>query len=295
MVWFLDERVREGGTFTSPTVIRLGGEKANHRRFRDALRPDGNAVQSGDRTCVGVVQGGVGAAVCVAQLTLGAEDTLTLQSGAGKIYQSTSWPGLPTFQTAGSAADVFITSAVDLFAQFDEDGALLQTDLFRAALFKDKIIAGFLSENGTADREAVLALGVAAAFDGLGGAFAKDDASATAEDGVDYFENDFTNSGRIKRVNLKPWRTERGFNVADGQIQQLLAASNADRTWLVHVQAVGGAHRAAAFVTGHASDPQVDVLYEYGSIAFDLSGVNLRARNNSGGPLTLQYINGVIA
>lgn len=292
MVWFQDELVRESGTFTSATVIRLGGAAGNHIRFRDAKRRDGSAVQSGDRTNVTVFQAGVGFAICSAQLTLGADDTLTLD--ASKVRQTSAGSGLPTFSSSGAAADVFISDAIDLSVGFDENGAIIEPDLFRKAIVKDKIVAGFLSENGTVDGEGVVGLGTSASFDDLAGVFAYDADYAVAEDGEDVFENDFTSTGRVRRLSLKPWPTKRGDALAAGNLLALLTASTADRIWLVIVEANGGAHRAAAIVTGHASDPQVDVIHEFGSLAFELSGTSLGVRNNSGGSLTIRHIKPII-
>lgn len=288
MVWFTDELVREAGTFTSATVIRLTGAAANHIRFRDAKRRDGGAVQSGDRTQVGVFQAGVGFAICSAQLTLGADDTLTLD--ASKVRQSSAGASLPAFSSSGASADVYIAESVDTTAGFDETGALLNPDLFRNAIAVEKVIAGFLSELGTADKEAVMALGLSAAFDGLGGFFGYDVTNSETADDEDVHENDHTSTGRVLRLNIKPWRTKRSDAIPAGNLLTLFNANTADRLWKVVVWANGGAHRTAALVFGHASDPYVDVLYQYGDLAFELSSTNVGIRNNNGGSLTVRHI-----
>lgn len=292
MVWFTDELVRETGTFTSSTVVRLTGAAANHIRFRDAKRRDGSDVQSGDRTQVGVFQAGVGFAICSAQLTLGANDTLTLD--ASKVRQSSAGASLPTFSASGAAADVYIAESVDTTAGYDESGNLLNPDLFRQAIIAEKVVAGFLSELGTVNNEGVVALGLTTAFDQLAGVFAYDDDYTETEDNEDVFENDHTSTGRVRRLSLKPWPTKRGDSLPDGNALTLFDASTADRVWLVFAMADGGAHHVFGLVVGHASNPLIFPILEYGSLTFDQSGTNVQVRNGSGGPLTIRHIKPVI-
>jgi len=292
MAFFLDEIVREGVTFTSPTTMTLNGPVANHRRFRESKRRDGTTVQSGDTTVVGVIQTPAGRGICRATLTLGAQDTLTLD--ASKIYQSTAGAALPTFSPAGNPGEAYCTSPVDLFQIFDDAGNLLVPDLFRKNILKEKIVAGFLSEVGVTDEEGVGALGVNAAYDGLGGFFAYDDDASDTADGEDVFQNDHTSTGRVKRVSQKPWPTIRGQNIAAGNVLTVLDASAAGRQWLVAVRDATGAHRSTAIVLGHATDPFVDVINEYGSLPFELSGANLQVRNTTGGALTAAFIRPII-
>lgn len=292
MVWFLDELIREGANVQSATVLTLTGERQNHRRFRDALRRDGNPVQSNDRTCVSVFQANTGFATCAARLTLGATDTLTLD--ASKVYQSSAWPALPTFSPAGAPCDVYVTAAVPLLAQFDEDGNLLQPDLFRKSIVTETIVNGFMAELGTTDNEAVVALGAAAAFDELAGVFAFDADLSTIADNVDIFENDHTSSGRARRLSLKPWPTQRGDIVAAGNVIELVQASKPGEQRLINVWTTNGASRARAHVIGDAADPIVDVIDQYGDITIELSGVSVRARNNGASSMTINHIKPII-
>lgn len=292
MVQFADELVRESAVFTSSTVLTLGGAVANHIKFSEAKRRDGAAVQSGDRACVGVVQAGVGFAVCMAQLTLGAEAKLTLD--ASKIFQSSAGASLPGFSAAGAAAEVYITNSVDLIPSFDENGVLLSPDKFRKTIVPEKIVNGFLSELGTVDNEGVIALGVDSAFDGLAGLFGMDAADSTTEDGIDVFENDHTSTGRVKRLSLKPWPTKRGNAIPDGNAYTLYPASTAGEKRLVAAWTADGSAAMLGFVIGHATNPQIFPIYERGNIKFDESGTNVQVRNLTGGSVTINSINPVI-
>lgn len=292
MADFFDEIVREGVTFTSPTTMTLSGAVANHIRFRDAKRRDGNPVESGDRTVVGVIQSPAGRGIVRATLTLGAQDTLTLDTS--KIYQSTAGASLPTFSSAGNPGEAYCTFPVPISAIFDTDGNLLTPDLFRKSILKEKIVAGFLSEVGVTDEEGVAALGVVSAYDGLGGFFAYDDDASDTVDAEDVFQNDHTSTGRVKRLSMKMWPTIRGQNMAAGNVLTVLDASTPNRQWLIAVRDATGAHRSAAIVLGHATDPFVDVINEYGSLPFELSGANLQVRNTSAGALTVSFIRPII-
>ena len=292
MVWFKDELVRESATVLSPTSLQLTGAKANHIRFRNALRRDGNPVQSGDRLRVGVIQAGVGRAICSAVLTLGATDTLTLD--ASKILQSTAGAGLPTFTSQGNAADVYITNGVDDLLGVDEDGELINPEVVRRTTVPATVIGGFLDELGTENLEGVLALGLAASFDDLGGFFAFDINSSAVADGEDVFENIHSSTGRARRLSIKPWPTFRNNTVPAGNVLSVFSADAAGRVRRVVAWSDDGLHRCAALVHGHASDPQVDVEYEYGDVVFDLVGTDVRIRNNFTAPLTFNYIRPVI-
>lgn len=289
----MDEIVRETCQFTSATALRLTGAKEFHRTFRSMKRRDGTAVQSGDTTSVGVVQSPGKRAICRATLTLGAEDTLTLDSG--NVYGSTDAGGaLPGFSSAGAPGEAYCTAPRDFFQVFDDAGNLLRRDFFRDAMFPPKLVADFLSELGTVDREAVLSLGVNAAFDDLGGLFAMDTVSAVAEDGEDIFENDNTGNGRVRRLSLKPWPTARNANILTGNALAIGAFATANRVNLLKVWDATGAHAAMAFAIGHAADPKLIVLYEVGNIKFEQSGTTISIRNNDAGTLTLAHIKPII-
>lgn len=292
MVWFKDEIVRESATVLSPTSMQLSGAVANHIRFRNAKRRDGNPVQSGDRCRVGVIQAGVGRGICSAVLTLGAEDTLTLDDS--RVLQSTAGSGLPTFSNQGAAAEVYITSGVDDVLDVDEDGLLVRPEVVRFAVAPATVFEDFATEIGTLDREAVLALGAQAAFDNLAGFFAYDINSSTPKDDEDVFENINTNTGRIHRLNVKPWATYRNNTIDAGNVLQMFDAATASRRWLVDVWSTDGANRARALVTGHAADPLVDVDFEIGNLIFELVGTAVRIRNASDAAMPVRFIRPII-
>lgn len=296
MAWFLEERIREGGIPASASVINLQGAVTTFLAFSQAKRRDGSAVQSGDQTCVTVVQAGGLSCTCRGTLTLGGTNTVTLD--ASKIYQSTNGAALPSFDT-NSPVDIFITTAVPLLAQFDDAGNLLDPDLFRVALIKIiNTVGGFSAELGTVDGEAVVAPGVDAAGDELGGLFRYDISDSTPADDVDVVENINTAVGRLMRMSMKPWPTTRDQNVLAGNSLTIgdLAPAGGKPAFLRLVCAWSddGAHWSAAIVLGHASAPYVRVLFEHGSLPFELSGTQLRVRNDTGGTLTVHTIKPVI-
>lgn len=296
MAFFRDELARETCTFLSATTLKLNGAYSEfYVRFRSCKRRDGTAVQSGDTCIVGVAQTGVGRAVCRAALTLGADDTLTLDNSL--IKQSTAGSGLPGFSSSGAVGEVYIASTAD-DAAFDDAGNLLRPDLFRLSQFKRTIegAGGFIGELGTVDNEAVLALGKASASDPdyLGGPVWYDAQSSETPDGLDVWQNLNTSTGRILRLPIKLARTKRGDALASGNLLTLHNFSTAGLRWLVDVFDATAAHRATALVLGHASDPQVDVLCEMGALPFELSGTSLGVRNNSGGALTVAHAKAVI-
>lgn len=295
MTFVIDEITREACDFASATTLNLTGELLYHKRFRDMFRRDGTPVQSGDTTSVGVAQANAGRAICRATLILGAQDQLVLD--AGKVYKSTAGASLPAFSPVGAAGEVYCAAPVDFFQMFDDAGNLLNPDLIRAATYPEKIVADFLSELGTVDKEAVLALGVNAAFDTLAGFFAMDTSSplaSAAADGEDIFQNDHTATGRVRRLSLKPWPTKRGDNIATGNALTLFAASTAGRLHLVLAWDATGAHYAMAMVLGHATDPILVPIFEFGSIGFEVAGTSINLRNNSGGAITVSHIKPVI-
>ncbi len=292
MVWFKDELIRESATVLSPESLRLTGAKANHKRFRDALRRDGNPVESGDRCRVGVIQAGVGRGIASAVLTLGAEDTLTLDTS--KVLQSTAGAALPTFSSQGNAADCYITNGVDDLLDVDEDGNLINPEVVRRTTVPEVISGGFDSELGTEDKEGVFALGLSTAFDELAGFFGYDINSSAVADGEDIFENIHTSTGRIRRLSIKPWPTFRNNNIPAGNVLSVIDASAPERVRIVKVWSDDGLHRGLAFVTGDAADPQVDVIYEYGDVLFELNGTDVRVRNTNAAALDFNFIRPVV-
>lgn len=288
----MDELTRETCTFVSPTVLNLTGAVALHTRFRDMKRRDGSPAQSGDTTSVAAVQLPAGRALVKATLTLGAQDQLTLDTG--EIYKSTAGAGLPGFSSAGAPGEVYVAAPVQFFQTFDDQGNLLRPDLFRRSAFPAKVVADFLAELGTVDREAVAALGVGASFDALAGLFAMDLASSETADGEDVFVNDHSATGRVKRVPFKPWPTRRGDNIVLGGALTLFAAATPGRVWRVLAWDATRTHVASALVIGDAAAPVLIKQFEVGLIAFELAGTSINIRNNTGGAITLSHIKPVI-
>lgn len=293
MVWFLDERIREGGIPASASVINLQGAVEGFLPFVQAKRRDGTTVQTGDTTCVSVRQAGGLMVTCKGALTTGGTNTITLD--ASTIYQSSNGAALPNWDTSAQV-DIFLTTAVPLLAQFDDAGNLLDPNLFRAAIIRP--VATFASELGTVDGEGVAAPGVDARFDFLGGLFDYDIASSTPEDGVDFIENINTSTGRNRRVGIKPFPTSRDNVLLSGNALTLRnmvpAAGKPALMWIVMAWTDDGLHRSRAFVLEHASDPFVDVDYERGSLPFQLSGSQLQVRNDTGLSATVHYAIGVM-
>lgn len=294
MAFFRDELAREKCTFLSSTSLKLDGVFSEfYVRFADSKRRDGSAVQTGDTCIVGVAQTGVGRAVCRATLTLGATTTLTLDSSL--ILKSTAGSGLPGFSSAGAQGDVALVSTAEDPA-FDDVGNLLNPDRFRLGVVKPEIkgATGFIGEIGTVDKEGVFGLGLDAAGDGLAGPYYRATGTLPAADGEDVLANLDNPAIILVRAGMKLARTYRNDALAAGNFLSLLTASAPARAWLVSVWDSTRAHRAAAIVHGHASDPQVDVIHEFGATPFELQGVNVGIRNNSGGALTIAHVRPVI-
>ena len=293
MAFFQDEAVRESMQPAGGAVFNLLGAVDGRQPFSSAKRRDGTPVQSGDKTCVAVVQkvGGVTyRAVSVATLTLGGSNFLTLDTTAwpaGKMYFSTAGASFPGFNTA-DVGEVFITTAVPLLAQFDDQGALIDPLNFRRTL-APSTIAAFLAEIGVADNEAVVALGRSgAAYNGLGGLFAQNNASTGTVDNVDKHANPNTGQGRVDRVPIKVAPTFRGNVIGAGGVvalQAIWAPFNlADPTaeYFVHAWREGQpSTQVAGYFIGHASAP---VPYNCSESAdaglrFDIAGTELRLLN----------------
>ena len=293
MVWVRDELVRESCQFLTATTGRLTGAVANYTRFRDAKRRDGTAIATGDTAIVNIIQSPAGRAICKATLTFGAEDTFALDGTAPHLKKSTAGAGLPGFSAAGQPGEIAIVSFAEEVA-LDGDGNLQSPDKFRKSILKPFIMggSGFTQEVGSVDDEGVFALALSAQLDGLGGPVMFDADASDAQDSLDVWG---TGTGRYLRPDTVLARTRRPAAVANGDALAVVPASVAGRAWLVHAFDTTGVHRATAIVHGHASDPQVDVLFEFGALVWEVSSTTVSVRNQSGASLTLRFLRTIIS
>lgn len=305
-MFFLDELIAEGVTFTSPTTMTLNGAASPtnapsnfYRRFRDAKRPDGTPVQSGDTTMVAVAQSPAGRALTVATLTLGATDTLTLSTATNDIRQSTAGASLPSFSSAGAIGIAYIATSIDLFSVYDNNGGLLNPDRFRDGLMPDDL-AAILAQGTITDGEKVFA---AAAENGggltlaqlrakrTGGVFMQDNAASGANDGVDTFTASGAGSGRLKRVGIKVAPTERAIALLAGGVVDIVTPA-AGQVFVVDAfdEASPATHLSGRLV-GLAGGADVDILDidQTATLEFAASGATVRLRNNSGSSGTFAY------
>ena len=291
MAFFLDEAVRESMQPAGGAVFNLLGPVAGRQAFSQAKRFDGTAVQTGDKTCVTVVQnisGVIVRAVSIATLTLGGSNLLTLNSTphpAGSMYFSTAGASFPGFNTL-DVGEVFITTAVPLLAQFDDTGQLLNPFNYRKTIAPDDL-ATFLAEIGVQDNEAVIALQrVGNAFTRLGGLFAQNHASTGTADNIDKFVNPNTGQGRVDRVPLKVVPTSRGNTIGAGGVLDILDASDPLGQWFITAwRETVSATRLQGAVLGDAADPKIFGVIESEAppnLEFQLSGTTVRLRNASG-------------
>lgn len=295
MAFFQDEAARETMQPAGGGVFNLLGAVDGRQAFSACKRKDNTSVQSGDKTCVTVVQKVAGVtlrAVAIGTLTLGGSNLITLNTTpypSGKMYMSTSGLSFPGFNTLDTG-EVFITTAVPLIGQFDDDGNLLDPFNYRKTMHP-AALATFLAEIGGQDNEAVMALFRSGNFfTGLAGLFAQNHNSVGSADGIDKFINPNTGQGRVDRVPIKVGPTYRDNTIGAGGVfdipTAILNASEPNAEWIVTAWKQGDpATRLKFWVHGHASDPLIFDI-EYSAIPPllkpALSGTTIRLNNASG-------------
>lgn len=286
MPFVADERIREAMLPLGGGVFRLEGAPSGRFPFSSMKRRDGSPIQTGDTCCVSFVQAGGHALVAGATYAAGGAETLTVI--AGKIFKTSAGDGvsIPPFDT-GNPGECFNTTAADLLAQFTLDGVLLDPEKFRKTIIK--FAGAFDDEVGIQDLEGIVSLGTSATNQRLAGILAMNKTVTEAADGVDRF-SDPSGIGTVKRVGQKVAPTERNVAIVAGNVATLLDASDPLGQWRVTawVQAAP-ANNASIRIFGHAADPVTSERIENGFLAWDLSGVNLRIRNDSGEAISLSY------
>ena len=302
MTFFLDEAVRESVKPAGGAVFNLLGAVSGRQTFANARRFNGDPVENGDRTCVAVVQeigGAVVRAVSIATLTLSGTNTLTLNTTlypSGKMYFSTEGSSFPSFNT-GDTGEAFCTLSVPLAGLFDDDGNILQSNLYRKSLIPEDLTA-FLAQASLDDNEAVMALFRSGdAFSGLAGLFARNSASTGTADGVDKFTNPNV-GGKVDRVAIKVAPTLREITIGEGGVANIasyvdwfdasdpeaeyeaLAWVNADPSISLH-----------GFIHGHASLAYAQPGFrQTGALVIDISGTDVRLKNKAGSSVTCSLV-----
>lgn len=302
MTFFLDEAVRETVQPAGGAVFNLLGAVSGRQTFANAKRFNGDAVENGDTTCVAVVQnigGAVVRSVAIATLTLGGTNTLALNQTlypSGKMYFSTEGSSFPTYNT-GDTGEAFCTLSVPLAGLFDDDGNILQSNLYRQSLIPADLTA-FLAQAALDDNEAVLALFRSGdAFSGKAGLFARNSASTGTADGVDKFTNPNV-GGKIDRVAIKVAPTLREITIGAGGVANIQSYvdwfNGADPLASYEVLAWVNADpsiRLRGLIHGHASLAHAEPGFiQTGNLVIDINGTDVRLKNNGGSSVTCSLV-----
>lgn len=304
MAFFLDEAVRETVRPAGGAVFNLQGAVDGRQAFANAKRFNGDNVETGDKTCVAVVQnvgGAIVRAVSIGTLTLGGTNTLTLNTSlypVGKMYFSTEGSSFPTFND-DDTGEAFCTLAVPLAGLFDDDGNILQSNLYRKSLIPADL-TDFLAQTAVDDNEAVMALFRSGDdFSGVAGLFARNAASTGTADDIDKYTNANV-GGKIDRVAIKVAPTLREITIGAGGVANIASyfpwfdASDPLAEYFVH--AWDNADKTTflqGYWHGHDSAPLPYGVIESADPAkleFDLIGTEVRFKNATGGAKTYSAV-----
>lgn len=173
--------------------------------------------------------------------------------------------------------EVIVTIPYQKILFLDENDLLADPTPFRATIMRE-LVSDFLAEPSPADLEALLTLGVAAGFDGLGGFFAIDQSMAGVADGIDKFTHP-SSAGFLRRVAMKVAPTTRGIAIPAGNVYQMFDAAAVDSVWdfIAHRDDDHATHVCGQVYGGASQYAEYDIA---GLVSLIVSGTGIQIRND---------------
>ncbi len=287
----VDELIAEDFTAISNTVLRLDGAVSKYFPFESARRVNNDPPQPGDVFPISAAADPDLSVSCLAIYTPGAPATLEIDTG--NIFKTKdAGGGAPAFSGKTGRVNLSMNAALQFFRKLD--GGLTNAEAFRNTLAPAGIDV-LKAELGRVAGEGVWPTALQTLGDGLAGPFAWVAGETALDDGVDVHDTS-TPGLKLVRQGSKIARSYRNKAIANGAFFLMFDAAAPAREWLVTFSSADRAHRGAAIIRGHASDPYVDVIGpEFGALVFELSGTGVGIRNNSGGSVEITWTPIIIA